>query len=180
MDAVVDGLSGAWKGGEKALIFVRRVASVKELKRKLDERYDAWLIPWLRERLPAGARSRFDQVARQYREEKHEADSARLAKLSTSRDSAAESADEEIEDRGGTDTFFACSSGAKAPRRGERRNVQRRFIQRGTVYSTFFEDNHVADLLGVRPGEVLTALAQAITWSRQRCGRDCDGRQSGS
>jgi superfamily II DNA or RNA helicase len=163
MDAVVDGLSDAWKRGEKTLIFVRRVASVKELKRKLDERYDAWLIPLLRERLPEGARSRFDQVARQYREEKHEADSARLAKLSASRDSAAESAEEGIEDRGGTDTFFAWFFRGNGPRGVvSGANVQRRFIQRGTVYSTFFEDNHVADLLGVRPGEVLTALAQAL------------------
>jgi hypothetical protein len=163
MDAVVDSLCHAWERGEKTLIFVRRVASVKELKRKLDERYDTWLIRSLHERLPEGARPRFDQVARQYREEKHEAESARLARQSASTDSAAESAEEGTEDRGGTDTFFAWFFRGDGPRGVvSGANVQRRFIQRGTVYSTFFEDNHVAELLGVRPGEVLTALAQAM------------------
>jgi len=40
--------SSSWKGGKKTLVFVRRVASVKELKRKLDERYDQWLHGRLR------------------------------------------------------------------------------------------------------------------------------------
>jgi len=163
MDAVVDGLCHAWERGEKTLIFVRRVASVKELKRKLDERYDFWLIPSLRERLPKGVRSRFDQVVRQYQEEKREAESARLARLSAPPESAVESADEGIDDRGGTDTFFAWFFRGNGPRGVvSGANVQRRFIQRGTVYSTFFEDNYAADLLGVRPGEVMTALAQAM------------------
>ncbi len=44
MDALVDALKDNWTQGRKALVFVRRVASVKELKRKLDERYDDWII----------------------------------------------------------------------------------------------------------------------------------------
>jgi len=52
MDAVVDALSHSWTLGRKALIFVRRVASVKELKRKLDERYDQWLVDRLLRELP--------------------------------------------------------------------------------------------------------------------------------
>ena len=44
MDALVGSLADTWKTGRKALVFVRRVASVTELGRKLDEHYDTWLI----------------------------------------------------------------------------------------------------------------------------------------
>jgi hypothetical protein len=163
MDAVVESLSGAWRRGEKALIFVRRVASVKELKRKLDEQYDAWLIKSLRERLPEGARARFNKVVRQYRIEKDEAEGDRLARFAAAGISSDRKANETDDDRGGTDTFFAWFFRGEGPRGVvSGANVQRRFIQRGTVYATFFEDNHVADLLGVRPGQVLAALAGAL------------------
>ena len=56
MDAVVDALAHAWTRGAKSLVFVRRVASVKELKRKLDERYDDWLMHRLRRELPESDR----------------------------------------------------------------------------------------------------------------------------
>ena len=37
MDAVVDRLAGAFATGEKSLVFVRRVASVDDLQRKMNE-----------------------------------------------------------------------------------------------------------------------------------------------
>ncbi len=37
MDALVESLQAAWTTGKKSLVFVRRVKSVDELKRKLDE-----------------------------------------------------------------------------------------------------------------------------------------------
>ena len=37
MDEVVDALSTAWLTGKKTLVFVRRVASVKELEQKLEQ-----------------------------------------------------------------------------------------------------------------------------------------------
>jgi hypothetical protein len=49
MDALVDQLSACLASGQKALVFVRRVASVDELQRKLEERYDEVLFA----RLPA-------------------------------------------------------------------------------------------------------------------------------
>lgn len=163
MDAVVDSLSDAWRRGEKSLIFVRRVASVKELKRKLDERYDAWLIPSLRERLPEGAREKLGKVIDQYKAEKLEADKARQVRITASMASDLNTADEVADDRGGTDSFFAWFFRGDGPRGVvSGANIQRRFIQRGTVYATFFEDNHVADLLDVSPGDVLPALARAM------------------
>ena len=62
MDAVVESLASSWLTGGKTLVFVRRVASVTELEQKLDECYDAWLIPHLRDRLPEVVRDRFDRV----------------------------------------------------------------------------------------------------------------------
>ena len=62
MDALVDDLSGVWKDGRKALVFVRRIASVAELKRKLDERYDSWLKERLQVSLPPEVWARIDQL----------------------------------------------------------------------------------------------------------------------
>ncbi len=71
--------------------------------------------------------------------------------------------DLDTDDRGGTDTFFAWffrGEGPKGVVSGA--NVQRRFIQKGTIYSTFFEQNYVMDLLDARPGGVADALAARL------------------
>ena len=54
MDALVASMSAAWTTGTKTLVFVRRVASVDEIKRKLDETYNSWILGRLQsELLPA-------------------------------------------------------------------------------------------------------------------------------
>jgi len=54
MDALVASMSTAWTTGTKTLVFVRRVASVDEIKRKLDETYNSWILGRLQsELLPA-------------------------------------------------------------------------------------------------------------------------------
>ena len=163
MDALVDSLKTAWTTGKKALVFVRRVKSVDELKRKLDEKYDEWLIRALRERLPRGVAARFDEVVRKYSREKREAETARQARATVIQKSNTVEGDLDTDDRGGTDTFFAWffrGEGPKGVVSGA--NVQRRFIQKGTAYSTFFEDNYVMDLLGARPGDVAQALGKTL------------------
>lgn len=159
MDALVDSLKTAWTTGRKALIFVRRVKSVDELKRKLDEQYDEWLIQSLRARLPESVRNHFEQVVGKYERERSQALASQQAKESGAPTSA-DRGESEIEDRGGTDTFFAWffrGEGPKGVVSGA--NVQRRFIQKGTAYSTFFEDNYVMDLLGAEAGNVADSLA---------------------
>ncbi|MEZ4222320.1 MAG: DEAD/DEAH box helicase family protein [Polyangiaceae bacterium] len=153
MDALVSSLSGSWESGRKALIFVRRVASVKELKRKLDDEYDEWLIAHLREQLP-DVRGRLDLLVERYRQEKLE---------SRQRDADGTQEDSDDEDSGGIDTFFAWffrGDGPKGVVSGA--NVQQRFVQRGANYSTFFEDNHVAALLGCRPAVAEERLREAL------------------
>ncbi len=161
MDAVVDRLAAAWVTGEKSLVFVRRVASVKELKRKLDERYDDWLIPHVRERLADVLRDPFNKVVAKYRAEKREAEESQRTALAAPHDAIR--VDEDADDRGGIDTFFAWffrGEGPKGVLSGA--NLQARFIQASGAYSTFFADNHVMDLLGARSGFVLEALARAV------------------
>lgn len=123
------------------------------MKRKLDEQYDEWLIQSLRGRLPQSVAVRFDGIVRKYWQEKREAEAARQVRATVVQTSDGVEGDLETDDRGGTDTFFAWffrGEGPKGVVSGA--NVQRRFIQQGTAYSTFFEDNYVMDLLGARPG----------------------------
>lgn len=161
MDAVVDRLATAWESGSKALVFVRRVASVKELKRKLDERYDDWIIPHVRERLPEGLREQFDEVVARYRREKAEAEASQRVAVASPLDVVG--ADVEVDDRGGTDTFFAWFFRGEGPRGVlSGANVQSRFNQASGAYSTFFTDNHVMDLLGAVPGDVIASFAKAV------------------
>lgn len=168
MDAVVRSLADAWTTGRKALVFVRRVASVKDLKKKLDERYDEWIIGSLKSRLPASARASFDEVVQQYEAEKREAEGSRQAKMTAEANEIDDQREAVLEDRGGKDTFFAWFFRGEGPLgvvSGAR--VQRRFIEAGAAYATFFEDNHVMALLGARPGGVLESLAAALGRTRE-------------
>ena len=166
MDALVTALADSWRRGEKSLVFVRRVASVKELKRKLDECYDNWLIQKLKQQLPVEVQPRFAEVIERYRGEKQ----AALANNAETNEQP--DVNKEEADHGGTDTFFAWYFRGEGPSgiiSGA--NIQRRFIQQGAVYATFFEDNYVADILGCRPGYVEQKLAMALgverVWLRQ-------------
>jgi len=144
-------------------VFVRRVASVRELKRKLDKSYDDWLIRALRDRLPEETHQRFERVVQQYSNEKRAVEDARVAKIRSEEGPQYAEGNLDQDNRGGTDTFFAWffrGDGPKGVISGA--NIQRRFIQRGTAFATFFEDNHVAELLGASPGAVTEALARRL------------------
>ncbi|MCF7787142.1 MAG: DUF1587 domain-containing protein [Prosthecobacter sp.] len=154
MDALVDDLSGSWIKGEKALVFVRRIASVKDLKRKLDERYDKWLCDRLRLELPAAALPKLQWMIDRYSDENREfRDQGNDAPL----------ADDKHEDEGGHDTFFAWFFRGKRPERvfsGAR--LLHRFNQKGSVYAAFFEDNHTAALLHCNAEDTLRTLSAAL------------------
>lgn len=155
MDALVEVLSRAWKTGRKGLVFVRRVASVGELERKLGERYDTWLLDRLRAELPPQVLPRFERVAGLYERDRLDA----LAR----RSNHAAGATESDQDPGGADTFFAWFFRGEGPRGViSGANVQQRFVQRTYAYALFFEDNLVADVLGCVPGTVETRLAEVV------------------
>lgn len=162
MDAIVESLSQAWEKGDKSLIFVRRIASVKELKRKLDERYDAWLMARLLKELPATLHPRLQAIFDRYQQEKLEAQAHEEPQVA----SAPPREGDEV-DRGGKDTFFAWFFRGEGPRGvTSGANIQQRFIQRGAVFATFFEDNYVADLLQCRSGQVEAELARVLGLDR--------------
>lgn len=171
LDAVVDGLSSAWQTGAKSLIFVRRVASVKELKRKLDEKYDAWLLSKLRRELPENVLPRFEQVVEKYKRERAEAFERKTPVGVPVAVNGIE------DDRGGIDTFFAWFFRGEGPRGiVSGANIQQRFVQRSATYATFFEDNYVADVLGCRPQETIERMASVLSVSQAQLGDELRNR----
>ncbi len=164
VDAVVKRLATTWETGRKALVFVRRVRSVDELKRKLDERYDEWLIDRLRTELPAATRADFERHVDAYRQE-------RRSDVASAPDRAygGDADDEAADDEGGRDTFFAWFfRGTGPPSALSGANVQARFNQTGATLYTFFEENHVMAVLDSRSGDVNRDLAQVLGWSEER------------
>jgi len=140
MDAVVNHVKRAWDTGEKSLVFVRRVASVKDLKRKLDDAYDEWLKDRLVQALPR-VEGELKEVFKAYAQERRDADGARdevIVKKNLAHD----------EDLGGVDTFFAWFF------RGERSysvGLSGVSLKDRLQKSVFFHDSPVAELLGVFP-----------------------------
>lgn len=159
MDALVESLASSWSTGRKSLVFVRRVASVGELKRKLDDRYDAWLLAKLLRELPLEVHGRLQRAYDEYRRVKQEA-----APYDTVASLAPGAGlEEEEKDQGGRDTFFAWYFRGEGP--GgivSGANIQQRFTQRSAAFATFFDDNYVADLLEREPGGVEAALAEYL------------------
>lgn len=155
MDALVEALAPAWRVGRKGLVFVRRVASVRELRRRLGDLYDLWLFDRLRADLPKSLGPRIEGIFFQYKEEKrHRPDSSHAT---------ATGEEDEAADTGGTDTFFAWFFRGEGPRGiVSGANLQQRLAARSGTYATFFERNYVAELLACRPGDVLSTVARSL------------------
>jgi hypothetical protein len=157
MDAVAGRLAQAWTIAEKALVFVRRTASVSELKRKLDDSYDDWLINRLKTELPNRSLKQFQRAETRYRKDRLRFLAKREALI------GGDAALRKSADMGGADTFFAWffrGDGPKGLVSGA--NVQQRFTQRGTTVATFFDDNYVSFVLGCQPDEATARLAEVL------------------
>ena len=163
MDAVVDALAQGFDAGRKALVFVRRIKSVTELQRRLERRYDEWLFRRLQRELSPKLWASLKQSIDQYHEEQ-----AKRGRPAAGTPAATDDGGDlpsavhlpERQDRGGTETFFAWFFRGEGPGRvlsGAR--LQQRLV--GTS-ATFFEDNHVAGLLGVEPGDVYRSLVEYL------------------
>ncbi|WP_431924813.1 helicase-related protein [Micromonospora wenchangensis] len=163
MDALVRTLSTSWNDGRKGLVFVRRVASVAELKRKLDDEYSDWLVDRLRARLHERHRPAFDNAVVEFR------------RLRSVRDSTAPTIGEQVredDDTGGQDTFFAWFfRGAGPTGIVSGATVQSRFRNQSGALGTFFDDNHVMALLDADPGQVADAVARALGQDRDKVDR---------
>ncbi|MFI7280122.1 helicase-related protein [Micromonospora chersina] len=161
MDALVNALASSWRDGRKGLVFVRRVASVAELKRKLDDEYNDWLIARLRQRLNPRHHAALDAAVAKYRDQR--------AKGATTTNTPQDNHDE---DSGGDDTFFAWFFRGRGPEdiiSGAR--IQERFRNLGSPLGIFFDDNHLMELLAAAPGDVVHRFAAAIGEDRDKAQR---------
>lgn len=156
MDALVARLRDAFDSGRKALVFVRRVASVKELQAKLEAEYDRWLFTRLRTELRRELQPQLETVFEAYRAEH----------TSRSLNRPAQPQGDEVDvvsDAGGIETFFAWFFRGEGPDTVlSGAYVSRRFQLPQFAQSSFFEDNHVAALLGARPNEVFSSFCRYL------------------
>jgi len=166
LDAAANAHANVFETGEKALLFVRRVATVGELAAKVEGHFDRWVrqrmetaLPDLREPLAAiFTRYERERLRRPEETVQHETDLA---------EAPAEDDDERwvgLEaDEGGAESFFAWFFRGEGPPgllsgAAFQRN---RLASTSAAYATLFEDDHVAWLLGSSGDEVLDALARA-------------------
>lgn len=165
MDAVVDQLSGRFDSGDKALVFVRRIASVKELQRKLEDRYNEWLFARLMQAAsPAiidALRPQFERYEEEHQERGHD-DSIWTKRIATPAPGATPPGDDSS-GQGGFETFFAWFVRGEGPD-GVLSGalVQKRFTALSGTLCTFFSDNHVAAVLDVDPAGVREGLVEYL------------------
>ncbi len=168
LDTTAHGLAEAFNTGEKALAFVRRVATVDELAAKLEHSFDTWIRARMEARLPS-LRNEIDALFRQYASERQRRPDDIEAPLedtdlSSERERMDRRDDLEEDDEGGAESFFAWFFRGKGPS-GVLSGAafqKHRLSSTSSAYATLFEDNYVASLLGVGAGEVVESLRRAI------------------
>jgi superfamily II DNA or RNA helicase len=178
MDALVAQLSDSWAHGRKALVFLRRVASVWEVKERLDVAYNEWLLRGLRGAFAESPQllADLDELWQVYSAQRS---AGRKRRLDARMTGGALGKDGD-QDRGGDDTFFAWFFRGEGPEGGwlSGAKFSQRFAEARYELSTVFEDNYAAGLLGVAPGQVVNSLASATGLSldavqdelKTRCG----------
>ena len=175
MDALVHQLSSAIRTGTKSLVFVRRVASVDELQRKLEECYDDTVFARLRTELSTPRLiEEVEQQILNYRNERSEERHTRKAAHEVHHSDRTTSTPVETSN---SDSFFAWFFRGEGPTgvlSGAK--LATRFENPGGGYSTFFEDNYVAGLLRVQPSEAFPALASACNLSLENLRADLSAR----
>ena len=176
LDRTASALSDAFETGEKALVFVRRVATVDEMAAKLDESFDRWIRMRMEARLPdlhgeiAGLFKRYGDE-RQRRPDEIEAHDGDGADLTSERERFDRRDDLDEDDEGGAESFFAWffrGDGPSGVLSGAAFQTNR-LSSTSSAYATLFEDDYVAQLLGGDAGDVLASLAQETGESSERC-----------
>jgi superfamily II DNA or RNA helicase len=176
MDALVAQLSDSWARGRKALVFLRRVASVWEVKERLDSAYNEWLLRRLRAAFSGSPPllADLDELWRMYSDQRaagrQRRIDARMAGVGGGKDGE--------QDRGGDDTFFAWFFRGEGPEGAwlSGAKFSQRFAEARYELSTVFEDNYAAGLLGVPPGQVVGALSAATGLSREEVEEEIKAR----
>lgn len=163
MDACVDELARGFETGEKSLVFVRRIATMDELKARLDDRYNTWLKGKMYRELP-GLEGELDALFHRFDEVRRRSDSG---DVTPDDDQDATALDDvrlpTANDRGARDTFFAWFfRGEGPPGVLSGAAFQRNRLGKPTsAYATLFEDDLVGWLLG-RPASPLDELGRRL------------------
>ena len=176
LDATAAALRSAFETGEKTLVFVRRVATVNELASKLDESFNVWIRTRMEAHLPRlhpEIAALFDRYGRERTRGPGEIETARGgdADLSGERERIDRRDYLEGDDEGGAESFFAWFFRGNGPS-GVLSGAafqKNRLSSTSSTYSTMFEDDYVASLLGVEAGGVLPSLARRVGESPGRC-----------
>lgn len=159
MNALVDSMKGAFRTGEKALIFVRRVASVREIKNRLDIEYNRYLWNRLTTelRLPDEAMALLTSAYDSYSKD-------RIDRLSEGTSGVVGTGlDDSESDTGDIDTFFAWFFRGDGPAGVfSGGHLNKRFTATSGVYSTMFELNYLALVLNCPASEVINALCKQL------------------
>ena len=171
LDTTAETLKTVFETGDKALVFVRRVATVEELAAKLDSSFDRWIRTRMHELLP-GLHAEIDAVFVAYERERAKRPEDELHPSSKSEELDEDAPVQERgflddSDEGGSETFFSWFFRGAGPA-----NVlsgaafqKNRLSAASSAYATLFEDDHVSWLLG-RPEDVIGALADAVGRAR--------------
>jgi hypothetical protein len=164
LDATADNLLSSFATGEKSLVFVRRVATVAELKSKLDRHYDRWIRQRLQALLPE-LRDPLEKVFQRYFKEKigRDVDADESMAIAGQDDPPEASRYDMEEDEGGTDSFFAWFFRGEGPKGllSGAAFQKNRLGSMSSAYATLFEDDHVSWLLS-RPQDPLAELAKRM------------------
>ncbi len=167
MDAIADSQKENFAGGEKTLIFVRRVKSVAELAEKLNRYYDAWLKAYLLAKtgqFPA-IQDELTKVFQDYEAERlrRRSQQADLGMLPPEVNEEGALIFQDEEDKGDNNNFFAWFFRGEGPANvfsGAAFN-RNRLSSEGSAYATFFEDNYITWLLGEAEDPVQVIAEQA-------------------
>ncbi|MDI1478728.1 helicase-related protein [Polyangium sp. y55x31] len=176
MDCVVDSLRAVFEDGQKALVFVRRIASVRELGDKLRDHYDAWIEETLCCELP-DMRAELGKVFDDYRTWRRsrmgisrvegevvpvEEDDGAAPRIATDESGDVDDPDDDV-------TFFSWFFRGEGPeKRFSGASFRNNQLQGdSSPFGTFFEENYVILLLGAAADEdPLGALSRATEQDR--------------
>jgi superfamily II DNA or RNA helicase len=179
MDALCKSLQDSWDSGQKALIFVRRIASATEIVNKLNESHDQWLLNRLKYHLPhcsseidemykdyQRVRSRITKDTRAQETRASQVGSAALPNESLDHDAAGQDIPDVEEEDWNISSFFSwLFRYSRSPLRRKKNTwrtggwLRNHIVSKSSSLSTLFLFNDVADLLDCDPAEILAVTA---------------------
>ena len=159
-DMLTEKLKNVFDTGEKSLIFVRRVATVAEIKRRLCQHFDEWMKHKFHESLP-DMRRQIEDLFECYQFEKNDNSTVEEQSDEGNFNDELQVLEKwgEIDDDGGDGNFFEWYFRGDGPSRYLAGEKLRARFQANGAYSTVFEDNYLSWLLNCKPSSILDRLS---------------------